>query len=138
MSSFVWRPTWKSCGPGPLLWGNSGRNMEMKLGRLHSALSLSGPTPARRSTWSGMSGALVWSILRGPRRRAVGARWHSPPGRDRPTPERKPRHPEELCWSSLGPWRGAGENGSVSLAVQLVLGGIPAAHYKRCSVGLKN
>ena len=93
-------PTWKCSCPGTVLWGNSGRNMETKPGRLHSALSLSGPTAPRPSTCSGMEGALSWSIRRWPRRRAEGARRHRPAGRDRPTLERNPRQPEEHWPSS--------------------------------------
>lgn len=92
-----WRPTWKCSCPGTALWGNSGRNMVMKAGRLHSALSFSGPTPANLRTCSGMSGGLPWSIRRCPRRRAGGARRQRPAGIDRPTLERNPRHPDEQC-----------------------------------------
>lgn len=94
------RPTWKCSCPGTVLWGNSGRNMAMNPGRLHSALSLSGPTPANLRTCSGMSGALPWSIRRWPRRRAGGARRQRPAGMDRPMLERKPRHPDEKSSSS--------------------------------------
>lgn len=72
----------------------------MNPGRLHSALSLSGPTPANLRTCSGMSGALPWSIRRWPRRRAGGARRHRPAGIDRPMLDRKPRHPDEKSSSS--------------------------------------
>lgn len=94
------RSTWKCSCPGTVLWGNSGRNMVMNPGRLHSALSLSGPTPANLRTCSGISGGLPWSIRRCPRRRAGGARRQRPAGMDRPMLERKLRHPDEKCSSS--------------------------------------
>lgn len=93
-------PTWKCSCPGKVLWGNSGRNMAMNPGRLHSALSLSGPTPASLRTCSGISGALPWSIRRWPRRRAGGARRQMLAGMDRPMLDRKPRHPDEKSSSS--------------------------------------
>lgn len=93
--------TWKCSCPGNDLWGNSGRNIAMNAGRLHSALNLSGPTPANLRTCSGISGALPWSIRRWPRRKAGGARRQRPAGIDRPTLERKPRHPDESSSSGL-------------------------------------
>lgn len=98
------RFTWKCSCPGTALWGNSGRNMAMKAGKLHSALSLSGPTPASLRTCSGMSGALPWSIRRRFSRRAGGARRQRVAGMDRPMLERKPRQPDESSSSDL--WRG--------------------------------
>lgn len=95
------RCTWKCSCPGTVLWGNSGRNIAMNAGRLHSALSLSGPTPANLKTCSGMSGALPSSIRRWPRRKAGGARRQRPAGIDRPMLERKPRHPDESSSSDL-------------------------------------
>lgn len=74
--------------------------MVIKPGRLHSALSLSGPTPANLRTCSGMSGVLPWSIRRWPRRSVGGARRQRPAGIDIPMLERKPRHPDEKCSSS--------------------------------------
>lgn len=91
--------TWKRSCPGTALWGNSGRNMLMNPGRLHSARSLSGPTPANLRTCSGISGGLPWSIRRWPRRRAGGARRQRPAGMDSPMLEMKPRHPDEKCSS---------------------------------------
>lgn len=92
--------TWKCSWPGTVLWGNSGRNMAMKTGRLHSDLSLSGPTPASLRTCSGMSGVLPCSMRRRPRRRAGLARRQRPAGSDRPTVERKPRHRDASSSSS--------------------------------------
>lgn len=96
--------TWKCSCPGTTLWGNSGKNMAMNAGKLHSDLSLSGPTPANLRTWSGMSGALPWSIRRRFRRKPGGARRQRVAGMDRPMLERKPRHPDESSSSDL--WRG--------------------------------
>lgn len=102
------RSTWKCSCPGTVLWGNSGRNMVINAGRLHSALSLSGPTLANLRTCSGISGALPWSIRRWPRRKAGGARRQRPAGIDRPMLERKPRHPDDSSSSDLcGEDRGA-------------------------------
>lgn len=72
----------------------------MNPGRLHSALSLCGPTPANLRTCSGISGGLPWSIRRCPRRRADEERRQRPAGIDRPMLERKLRHPDEKCSSS--------------------------------------
>lgn len=93
--------TWKCSCPGTTLWGNSGRNMAMNAGKLHSALSLSGPTPANLSTCSGMSGALPWRIRRWFRRKPGGARRQRVAGMDRPMLEKNPRHPDESSSSDL-------------------------------------
>lgn len=93
--------TWKCSCPGTTLWGNSGRNMAINAGKLHSALSLSGPTPANLNTCSGMSGALPCSIRRWFRRKLGGARRQRVAGMDRPMLEKNPRHPDESSSSDL-------------------------------------
>lgn len=93
--------TWKCSCPGTTLCGNSGRNMAMNAGKLHSALSLSGPTPANLNTCSGMSGVLPWSIRRWFRRKLGGARRQRVAGMDRPMLEKNPRHPDESSSSDL-------------------------------------
>lgn len=91
--------TWKCSCPGTLRWGNSGRNMLIKLGKLHSMQSFSGPGN-EETRCSGMDGSLSQIILCDPIRN--GLILQSPAGREIPTAERNPLH-LDICDCSSDP-----------------------------------